>query len=107
MKLKIGELLALGNRVEEFIDYFNTKELNKREKFELCELIIASFNDALVKNAITKTLISKFNLFLDKTKQDTHYSVIFDYWRCLKDSDHESFPVSKILQKRLNITKNN
>lgn len=82
-------------RVVEFIDFYVSKsEIYPDCKYELIELVIASYNDALVENSATDALDVKFVDFLRLIKNEIYSQSIVSYWMKL---DSEEFPVSRIL----------
>ena len=45
---------AAPARIKEFIEYFNTHKFSNVVKYELFDLIVASFNDAILEGLINK-----------------------------------------------------
>lgn len=84
-----GIVNANANRVDDFIEYFekNFYELHTTQKFELFELIIASFNDAIIENLFTVNMQKSLADFLKKYADNSLYSVILRYWRENTDED--------------------
>lgn len=84
-----GIVNADAYRVEEFIEYFekNFHELHTTQKFELFELIIASFNEAIIEKLFTVNRQKSLTDFLKKHADNSLYSVILEYWCENTDED--------------------
>ncbi|WP_298760640.1 hypothetical protein [uncultured Psychroserpens sp.] len=87
-----GIINASPDRLEEFVKYFETSRYSEKEKYELFELIIASYNDCLIE---IKEKSKIFEDFISNTKGSDTYNTIINYWKNL-DNDDE-FPISKVI----------
>ncbi len=83
-------------RVKEFIIYFNKnlKQGDNSFKYYMFELIVSSFNDAILENKI-KDLENIFSDFINKYKNEKLYQTIFSYWIEIKSN--YDFPVGNYL----------
>lgn len=92
-----GIVNGRAERIKEFIDYFQKGEqiFHSTQKFELFELIISSFNDAIIKEVLTDERKILLNSFLEKYSTDELYEVILNYWR--RDDNEEEMPLWKYL----------
>lgn len=91
-----GIIYADANRVEAFIDYTNENMhiSNNCALFYLFELVVASFNEALLEKK-TAGIEEKFITFTRKNKHKNLFKTIFDYWIDIRDL--EEFPVGYYL----------
>lgn len=92
-----GIINSSSIRVDEFIDYFNKKAyLIEMFKYDIVELILQSYNDAILDNITNSELETKFLNFIKKStyKKDETDIIILDYWRGIKD---EEFPVGYLI----------
>jgi len=90
-----GIINASSHRVAEFIHYFEANtSLPESIKYQLFELIIASFNDSILENGVTKEQEHYFKQFIHKYSQDSIFKPILNYW---KNIENEDFPVGKLL----------
>jgi len=82
-------------RVKEFIDYFNKNYKTKSNTFKyyMFELIVASFNDAIIEKK-TEEIETVFKDFVDSHKNEEVYQSIFSYWIRIRDDE---FPVGEYL----------
>jgi len=84
------------DRVEEFIEYFDThKSFPETIKYQLFELIIASFNNALLENTVTKKKELLFKKFIQQRSNNPTFKPILSYWKRI--TNEEEFPVGKLL----------
>lgn len=89
---------ADANRVAAFIDYANENMpiSNNTALFYLFELIVASFNEALLEQKAAG-IEEKFMTFIHKHKHKTLFHTIFTYW--IRIRDLEEFPVGYYLRR--------
>lgn len=77
-------------RVKEFIEYFlSESDLSFEDKYQVLELIIASFNDAIINSLVDTDLDGLFSSFISNI--DLSHPVLV-YWKSVQD---EEFPVAK------------
>ena len=89
-----GIINADSNRFKEFLAFYeNNPDLHSTEKYHLFELIIASFNEAMIDNNFEQKDMDKFRKFLLEYK-DVHIELV-EYWSSLVESDE--FPVVAVL----------
>lgn len=87
---------ADAKRVDEFMDYFTNNIINEHLQVDLFELIIASYNDAIVAGINNKQLQDKFLKVVNEVcKKNNNLIFIRDHW--VENSDDDMFPVGKIL----------
>ena len=93
-----GIINANPHRIEEFIGYFAQHDyLPKEVKYPFFDLIVASFNDAILESLVNKENESLFKEFIKKHSIDELYKPILDYWKRI--TNEEEFPVGKLLKK--------
>ncbi len=84
------------DRLEEFIEYFNIHQpFPEAIKYQLFELIIASCNEALLKNSISTKGKVLFKKFIQQHSRNPTFFPIISYWK--KIMDIEGFPVGRLL----------
>jgi len=89
-----GIINADSNRFEEFLLFYeNNPDLHITQKYHLFELIIASYNEALIEDTVEFKKLDDFKRFLLKYK-DVHNELI-EYWTSLNASDE--FPIVRVL----------
>ena len=88
-----GIINSDATRVEEFIDYFYTLS-DQNEQFHIFELVIASYNDALLRGLTDKKLALKFSGAVQACESNTNLNVIKEYWIKICD---DNYPVGKFL----------
>ncbi|MGB8367419.1 MAG: hypothetical protein WCD44_03610 [Candidatus Babeliales bacterium] len=91
-----GIINGSSGRMEEFIKYYNSyKYFPETIKYQLFELIIASFNEDLLEGSVTKEKELLFKKFIQQHSNNITFEPILTYWK--KISDKEEFPVGKLL----------
>ena len=89
-----GIFNADPNRLEEFLSFYeNNHSLHLTQKYHLCELIIASFNEAMIEKRAPQKVLNKFIRFVSSIKKV--HSAQIQYWSSLEASDE--FPVAQVL----------
>lgn len=78
-------------RVKEFILYYNNLKTNF-SKYELFELIVASFNELVLENKNEKEINDFFFEFIKKNLKHPFIDIL-NYWN--KIYNEEEFPVAK------------
>ncbi len=90
-----GIVNSSADRVGEFMNYFsNKKSLNESMRYQLFELIIASFNDALLEDKCNEKLKNEFKALVDKYSKNEILQPILNYWKSI---DGDEYPVNKFL----------
>lgn len=84
---------ANPRRFEEFLSFYFSREFSFYEKYELEELIIASFNEKLIDHQQVNE-----DAFIDFLSH-VNYKGHLGYWASLYTSDADEFPVSEIIRK--------
>ena len=93
-----GIINADPNRIEEFISYYEENNtLHTTQKFELQELILASFNDALDERILSLRVEKFFQDFIIKNREEMEFQL--KYWSSLNNS--KEFPLADYLAKFL------
>lgn len=89
-----GIINADPDRAEEFLEFYeNNSYLDDKQKFQLCELIIASFNEVMIDGKVSETDLKRLRKFILKVKNS--YPEVIEYWTSL--DDYEEFPIAKLL----------
>ena len=91
-----GIINGSADRVEEFINYFNTHEsLPTTVKYPFFDLIVASFNEDLLEGSATKKKELLFKQFIQQNSSNSLFKPILSYWKRI--TNEEDFPVGKFL----------
>lgn len=91
-----GIINGSSGRMEKFIKYFDThKRFPETIKYQLFELIIASFNEDLLKGSATKEKELLFKKFIQQHSNNQTFQPILTYWKRI--SGKEEFSVGKLL----------
>jgi hypothetical protein len=90
-----GIMYSDAKRLDEFMAYYNTTELDDYQQFNVFELIVASYNDAILEGGVNKSQKDIFSHILNKTTSNKKLDIVKDYWRRI--SNNEEFPVGKLL----------
>ncbi len=89
-----GIVNANGSRLEEFIKFYDThSDYSSFQKYELCELIMASANERLIQGSLG----DEFWKFLSENSDACRAQI--SYWKGL--SDELEFPLGEHLRERL------
>lgn len=90
------------NRIKEFINYFEKHKNSKSNsfKYDMFELIVASYNDAILEDKINNIIENDFRDLINEHKNEELYQTIFSYWIEIKNN--EEFPVGNYLEKLFN-----
>lgn len=87
---------GLPGRMEEFINYFNSHSFfPDRIKYQLFELVIASFNEDLLEDSVTKEKELLFKQFIQENSKNPLFKPKLSYWKGI--TDEEDFPVGRLL----------
>lgn len=99
-----GIINADEDRVVEFIEFIEftlrNEALEKKVKFELLELVIASVNEALLTDKLTKDQLTAFEEYLAPYVGDTEFLPIIPYWKSI--GNNSEFPVGLLLNEIVN-----
>jgi len=90
-------VLAEAERVEEFLDFYENGSLNSDEKNILMQLIVASYDDRLVKHQIEPELEIRLSILL-KSDIEIH-SETFQYWMRPHKPESDGWAVTPLLRK--------
>lgn len=88
-----------ANRVKEFLSYVATKAdfLKKSTKFNFCELIISSMNEAILEKKVDDELEFLFKEYIySNLDNEAYVTLVMDYWAA--HADKEEMPVGFILR---------
>ncbi|MFK7932517.1 MAG: hypothetical protein AB8G22_03350 [Saprospiraceae bacterium] len=89
---------ADGFRVSEFITYISQRpSLPFSVRYTLVELVIASMNEAIVKNLTNDELHAAFDEYIKSKLNDERYYPHIPYWISIKSQDE--FPIGFLIEK--------
>ena len=90
-----GIVNADGDRLEEFVDCFESTKLSPTQRFHLAELVLASANERLLAgNRLDTARLRRLC-----GEEPVAFKVHLDYWRGL--ADHPDFPLGRELRRTL------
>ncbi len=79
-----GIINSNPSRLKEFIDYrLSLKQISTSLRYELLELIIASFNEAMLENSINSDLENELQKVLDLDAEICE--TVIQYWKSIYD----------------------
>ena len=84
---------ADGNRLDEFVAFFQQGDLQPSQLFELADLILASANERLVRGLAVE--VKPLEALARKYGQA--FSLHLEYWSGLEDA--EEFPLASLLRR--------
>ncbi len=79
------------SRFAEFIDYYESREMDKRQAYQVFELVLASMNDAMLEGRDIRTEILTF-----RNAHGRDFPEQVEYWSKL--ANHEEFPIATVLR---------
>ncbi|MBK0378356.1 hypothetical protein [Mucilaginibacter segetis] len=82
-------------RVAEFINYYKNNELEDGAKFHVFELIVASYNDAVLARLVKGELKEDFLEVVSNSHNTPGLKIVRDYWKEIYD--RKTFPVGRLL----------
>jgi hypothetical protein len=82
-------------RVAEFIDYYKKTELDDETRFHVFELIVASYNDAILGRLAKGQVKADFLQVIKESHDTPKLKIVRDYWKEIYNK--ENFPVGKLL----------
>lgn len=82
-------------RVGEFIDYYKKTELDDATRFHVFELIVASYNDAILGRLTKGQVKADFAQLVTESHSIPQLKIVRDYWKEIYNK--ENFPVGKLL----------
>ena len=91
-----------ANRVKEFLDYLieNKGILDKPTKFDFCELVISSMNEAILEKKVDDELKFLFKEYIySNLDNETYVTLIMEYWAHY--ANEEEMPVGFLLREIL------
>ncbi|WP_422350082.1 hypothetical protein [Flagellimonas sp.] len=84
-----GIINSSSSRILDFMDYFHScKHENQSIQYELFDLIVASFNDAIVEDKSNFKLVKTFVDFIANNHNNELFAPILDYWRGIRNQDY-------------------
>lgn len=90
-----GILNSDPDRVEEFARFYETADLAPTQQYELGDLVLASANDALVKQMLDENRLRELEAFITRNRDSLQAQI--NYWAGL-DSEVE-FPIAAVLKR--------
>jgi hypothetical protein len=88
-----GIIHSNQNRVQEFISYYKNHNLSEISQYYLFELIVASYNDALLEKLVNENVEKVFINLITESSVNLKTNIIKDYWGRIYNE--ENFPVGK------------
>lgn len=82
-------------RVAEFINYYKSADLDDETKFHVFELIVASYNDAMLARLTKGQVKADFAEIVAESHNVPTLKTVRDYWKEIYNK--ENFPVGKLL----------
>ena len=97
-----GIINSSSNQVGEFIDYFlQNKTYPNYIKYELYELIVASYNDLLLEKIENDDIEKKICSFINEEIENECFKLVLNYWK--KIYNENEFPVYKFIEKCIKV----
>lgn len=97
-----GIINSSSNQVGEFIDYFlQNKTYPNYIKYELYELIVASYNDLLLEKIENDDIEKKICSFINEEIENECFKLVLNYWK--KNYNENEFPVYKFIEKCIKV----
>lgn len=93
-----GIIHADALRTEEFLNYYHEKSLNQAIQHYVFELIVASYNDAILIG-VNNSYIEKSFLSVIDQSCDPMSLLIKEYWQNIVSKDE--FPVGYVINKHM------
>ena len=84
-----------ATRVMEFITYYKNTELDDATKFHVFELIVASYNDAILTRLAKQQPKAAFLEVVKESHSTPSLKAVRDYWKEIYEP--KSFPVGRLL----------
>jgi hypothetical protein len=84
-----------ATRTAEFIAYYKNTELDDETRFHVFELIVASYNDAMLARLVKQQLKADFLEIVKESHLIPRLKVVRDYWKEIHDT--KNFPVGRLL----------
>ncbi|MEB0262534.1 MULTISPECIES: hypothetical protein [unclassified Mucilaginibacter] len=82
-------------RVAEFIKYYKSVDLDEETKFHVFELVVASYNDAILGRLAKGQAKADFLEIIKESHSVPRLKIVRDYWKEIYNK--ENFPVGKLL----------
>jgi hypothetical protein len=89
--------VADWTRTAEFLDYYETQPLDDEERYELLELIIASFDEHLQFHGPDERMTARVRRHLIESFEE-HRSTV-EYWACLGKPETAGWPVTPLMRE--------
>lgn len=91
-----GIVNAAAGRLNEFLTYYQEKrELDSNANYCLFELLIASFNEALLEGELDEMNKMRILKFISARKGNNLFEPIFSYWRRIGNTNE--YPVGLLI----------
>jgi hypothetical protein len=84
-----------ATRTGEFITYYKNTKLDDETMFHVFELIVASYNDAMLARLVKQQLKADFLEIVKESHFTPRLKVVRDYWKEIYDT--KNFPVGRLL----------
>lgn len=101
-----GIVNGSASRLQEFIMYYNTHDLEESVKSLFIDLICSSMDDYLMEKEISVEIHNLFSEFLNSIEKSDYNLIVIKYWLTLDEDNTEEdpFPVSDIMRRILDKT---
>jgi len=90
-----GILNSDPDRLEEFVHFYETADLAPTQRYELGALVLASANDALVKQDLDENRLQQLEAFIARNRASLQTHI--DYWAGL--ARELEFPIAGVLKR--------
>jgi len=90
-----GILNSDPDRLEEFVRFYETTDLAPTQRYELGDLVLASANDALVKQELDENRLQELAAFIARNRASLQTRI--DYWAGL--AGDSEFPIAGALKR--------
>lgn len=82
-------------RAAEFINYYKSADLDDEARFHVFELVVASYNDAILGRLNKGQVKTDFAELVKESYDVPNLKVVRDYWKEIYNK--ENFPVGRLL----------
>jgi hypothetical protein len=93
--------LANPNRLNDFIDFFESKELNNNEKLALMALLLASYEEGISNRIVSTILWNNIEKLIVKDKEI--YQDLLEYWTLSENNEPETFNITPFIRRLIQI----
>lgn len=88
-----------STRVTEFVSFYENDQLNMEERFALMNLIISSYDDALVEGKVLSGIWDRISSHL--MENVSMYIDVISYWAILDEDFEDGFAVTPYMRELL------